>query len=510
MQDTENLSLHDLFRSLADPQTGRPSLLAIEALPDEQKQWVVQESIRKKRPVLAAFVTLPSHAALRDANYSAGWTNEFFPHWIQPQHQSQFTKDVNVGSNLRSVAENRPIDRGHTSSSRFTEELTNHLGEKAKELSQIPSWSNEANSPSGPLGDEAFYARYTSLLEDAEIKRTDQVEEPLPCLEILADNHFTTLGTMGNFSVIIGKPKSRKTFLLSALVAALVKNDVVMDCVRGQLPTNKRAILYFDTEQIRGHVQRVLNRIASLTGDVSPSSIRYFGLRRYATIDRLNAIQVAIEQTLNLGAIIIDGIRDTVFDINDPKEATQRATDLLRWTEERDAHLITVIHENKGNASARGHLGSELVNKAETVVSVTRDEADTRQSIVKAEFCRDKEFNPFAFIIDEQGLPQRMNGIPNQVELKRSSKVIASNLTREQMENLIRRAYANEEQIGYSQLRTNLIEASEYLGFALAKSKAESLIRRMETENYLVKTKTAKQQYPVYQINLEKLSVQAS
>lgn len=60
------------------------------------------------------------------------------------------------------------------------------------------------------------------------------------------------------------------------------------------------------------------------------------------------------------------------------------------------------MHQNKGDNNARGHIGTELVNKAETVLSVTKK---NKISTVKPEFCRDIEPEEFSFMINEDELP---------------------------------------------------------------------------------------------------------
>src|SRR5690606_12151186 len=75
-----------------------------------------------------------------------------------------------------------------------------------------------------------------------------------------------------------------------------------------------------------------------------------------------------------------------------------------KWSEELDIHILSVLHQNKGNEQARGHIGTELINKCETVLSVTKSNENKDISIVEAEYCRNKEPEPFAFEIIE-GLP---------------------------------------------------------------------------------------------------------
>ena len=80
----------------------------------------------------------------------------------------------------------------------------------------------------------------------------------------------------------------------------------------------------------------------------------------------------------------------------------------MKTTADMGLHISTIIHQNKNDNNARGHLGTEIVNKSESVISVTRVKT---VSVVKAEYCRDKEFAPFAFTVDEQSaLPQIVPG----------------------------------------------------------------------------------------------------
>ena len=64
--------------------------------------------------------------------------------------------------------------------------------------------------------------------------------------------HGSTIGTLGNFSASTGKAKSKKTFNVSAIVAAALKNGQVLQYV-AKLPEDKRKVLYVDTEQSHYH-----------------------------------------------------------------------------------------------------------------------------------------------------------------------------------------------------------------------------------------------------------------
>ena len=90
------------------------------------------------------------------------------------------------------------------------------------------------------------------------------------------------IGTLGNFSASIGKAKSKKTFNVSAIVAASLKNGTVLRYV-AELPENKRKVLYVDTEQSHYHCLKVMKRILRLAGlpdDRDNEHLEFLALRK--------------------------------------------------------------------------------------------------------------------------------------------------------------------------------------------------------------------------------------
>ena len=53
----------------------------------------------------------------------------------------------------------------------------------------------------------------------------------------------------------------------------------------------------------------------------------------------------------------------------------------------------------------RWHIGTEMSNKAETVLVITKSAENPVISEVHALHIREKEFKPFAFSVDDEGLP---------------------------------------------------------------------------------------------------------
>ena len=105
-------------------------------------------------------------------------------------------------------------------------------------------------------------------------------------------------------------------------------------------------------------------------------NLEFLALRKYTPEQRIRIVEQAIYNTPEIGLVIIDGIRDMVYDINSPGESTRIISKLMQWTDDRQIHIHTILHQNKGDENARGHIGTELNNKAETVLQVEKDKGN--------------------------------------------------------------------------------------------------------------------------------------
>lgn len=241
-------------------------------------------------------------------------------------------------------------------------------------------------------------------IEESAVRAADACEQSPAVLRV----DGSVIGTLGNFSASIGKAKSKKTFNVAALTAAALTNGSVLH-YRASFPEEKRGILYIDTEPGRPHCQQVLRRILRLAGlpeERDPDNLVMLTLRKFPPDMRLAIVDHAIGTIPHLGLVIIDGIRDLLYDINSPKEATDIISRFMQWTDDRQIHIHTILHQNKNDENARGHIGTELNNKAETVMQIEVDKEERSISVVEAIHIRDREFEPFAFRINSETLPE--------------------------------------------------------------------------------------------------------
>lgn len=242
------------------------------------------------------------------------------------------------------------------------------------------------------------------LLEKAQITLSKDLKPPPAVIQV--DNlqaKPVTIFTEGNISVIQGRAKARKSFAVAMLTAASVSDSWIYRKFRS---IKNRTVVYFDTEQSSFYVQQAYHRIAQMShGNRINERFFCFGLRQHPPHERLRLIEYVFENFQELGFVIIDGIRDLIKDINSPDEATMITSKLLKWSEESGAHILTVLHENKEGGKARGHIGSELVNKAETILRVEKLEQDPRVSKISCEMVRGLDFDDIYFSINDN-LPE--------------------------------------------------------------------------------------------------------
>lgn len=194
---------------------------------------------------------------------------------------------------------------------------------------QYPSLSIRDNDD---FSDIPIIGAKPSLRQQARIDITQKVKPPEVAIRIGGEIY----GTMGNFSLVIGKAKSRKTFLMALILAACLgfaKKTTLFGgphFVEGVLPPHKNRVVFVDTEQGEYHVVKVAQRVTRLTGKANPDNFEVYSLRKYSTVDRNLIIEEIIENTPDLGLLIIDGVRDIITSINDEEQATIMANNLLR------------------------------------------------------------------------------------------------------------------------------------------------------------------------------------
>ena len=340
-----------------------------------------------------------------------GWVEVKDKQWRRPN------KDKGISATLGVAAENvfyvfssnaHPFDIGGYSPFRviglldYNEDFKSWAAELAKRYEkQLPSKKEYGKQPDKAHSETEL----DSILSRAYIDYRIPVVRPPVAMKIRS-NGEQRLMSLGNFSAIIGKSKSKKTFFVSILGSAAVSNEWVQEKVKGCLPEGKRGVLWFDTEQSDYDAYITAKRVIDTTGK-DHNNFYAYDLREYNPRDRCQIIEYALQKYKNnVGYAVIDGVADLVTAINDEEEASRAVSLLMKWTKIYNCHITTVIHQNKHDSYATGHLGSSIMKKSECVISVTKNEEVSGNSTVACDYIRGvREFDPFDFGINEHGYP---------------------------------------------------------------------------------------------------------
>ncbi len=244
-----------------------------------------------------------------------------------------------------------------------------------------------------------------------------------------------------------GKAKSGKTYFLSILMAACLKEkalalerishtdgtdntafELCSLATEGTQELKPLRVLWIDTEQSQQSTQEILkDRIIPLS-EKSVQSVESvcdinntfyaFNLRGLGFEKRGKMVNVAI-RTIKPDICIIDGIKDLMTDINDAVQATRIMEQLMALAKEFNCSIVCVLHLNKSeqDRNMRGSIGTELTNKAFEVFQCEmiseKDKTDTFK-VTQTYSRKQKMKQNFYYRINDEGLPEWCPGYQEQ------------------------------------------------------------------------------------------------
>lgn len=325
------------------------------------------------------------------------------------------------------------------------------------------------------IDDETF----PELLKYFTLKITD-VEEYPPEVIRVGDKVF---GTLGNFSIITGKPKSGKTFNVSAIAAAALSHRRVLN-YEVTLPPDRQMLLYIDTEQARPHCRTVIRRIYKMAGisKKDDSCLMFCPLREMNDTMRIAFIEKCLKENPTIGLVIIDGIRDLLKDVNSQMESNFVVNKLMEWTAFYDNHIVGVLHLNKNDDNTRGTLGTETNNKAEsTMLTSLVINSSTLRFKVSCEMSRSEPFETFFFYLDSNHLPQ----VDENYGAIKKRKTVLSDITASQHRAALDAAFASGNITSHSMLVQALEQGYKGIGLKRGRTWLVSVQKMMTMDGVI-------------------------
>ena len=215
------------------------------------------------------------------------------------------------------------------------------------------------------------------------------IEKPIPVLRIEENNILS----LGNFSVLAGKVKTGKSAVLYSIISgAISKEPNFMDTLGIRIEPNlsEKAVIHFDTEQsdYDWHT-RIMFTLKRAGLRERPVFFNSYHLLEFTLNDRLQHIKDMIDYNYRkfkgIHLIVVDGVADLVKSVNDEEKSNEVVDLFHQLAGAYSCPIVLAVHLNPDGSKTRGHLGSQLDRKAESVINIEK-EGDI--SSINPKYCR--------------------------------------------------------------------------------------------------------------------------
>lgn len=320
---------------------------------------------------------------------------------------------------------------------------------------------------------------YSELLKNAYKRGYSPPKE-----QILLTIQGQNCGSIENYIVISGLPKSGKSSFTTAIVASAFVQYDIFGIKLTTLP-NRGKILYIDTESSEydfyKHIQR-LKDFAEI--EEIPLNFDAFCLRKESPDTIKLMISTYLEINPECSVVITDGLLDLVLNYNDEVECRKCVTWLKEVTTINKILLIGILHTGKNEGKTLGHLGSNTDRWAQSTLSVKKDENST--FILEPKFLRSAAgFTPIEiqYSLEDNKFIQINSTINDTKKIKHFS-----NYSEQEHSNILNEIFEKQKFFNYENL---IVEISkiEKRGINFTKS----YIKFLKEKNYI--TKNLKNEY---------------
>jgi hypothetical protein len=243
--------------------------------------------------------------------------------------------------------------------------------------------------------------------------KKDFIPDPENIIFTIQGKH---IGSLQNYNVIAGMPKTCKSTILSALISTAI---TPADCFGMKLtfPENRKKLAYFDTESSDTDFYRQVQRIKDFAlRDNIPERLQLYQVREDSPGKIRKMIEYLLLNDPEISVLIIDGLLDLCINYNDERETRLLTNWIKRITKQYNILLITVLHLGKKDGETLGHLGSNSDRWAQSTMTITRNK-ENKTYTLEPKFLRSTDdFNPITLM--------NFNGEWMQVETEKEQEPI--------------------------------------------------------------------------------------
>jgi hypothetical protein len=245
------------------------------------------------------------------------------------------------------------------------------------------------------------------MMKSDEIRKrkSGQVEFP-PALVKIGDDNMIFPYTINVIQGQTGVHKSRLAEIMASLFLSTPEHDIPELFLGMEKREQPYHVVYVDTERNIRHqlpytIQYIQER-AGIPREVDPDNFSYITLLHEERRNRMKLLSVylkeQVEKAKGFLVVIMDVITDCVANFNDLTESLEMIDLINKIINDTESTFVCVIHENPGSTEkARGHLGTEIINKSSLQVKVGwEDDKDKRSGKIEVSCVKNRLAPVFA------------------------------------------------------------------------------------------------------------------
>ncbi len=256
---------------------------------------------------------------------------------------------------------------------------------------EVERLTNTLNKPSDLLSKIIMTAEKIKKIKERDIRFSDP---------IIRQNGNAIIFPR-TINVIQGQAGVHKSRLAEFFCAAMLKlNGYIIELLgykRENFDANN-TVVYVDTERNQSeqfpYALQCIQMKAGYEKHEHPNNFKYISLleiprkERFGVLDEY--LKLLKQETKNPLFIVLDVSTDCIEDFN-KTDKSMELIDLMNVAiNEHDVVFLCLIHENPKSEKARGHFGTELMNKASTVMQVSyeKDSNNNDTDLIKIRYLK--------------------------------------------------------------------------------------------------------------------------
>jgi len=323
-----------------------------------------------------------------------------------------------------------------------------------------------------------------ATLEDFKDLRIDE-KTNIPKPETIINANGQIIAEAGDITTFSGASKAGKSAITCYIIADAISRNT-LDAIPG-LNVKKnhehKAIIHLDCEQSRyGHQRNFILQILRRANLVdSPDYLLSYNLRKLSLAEYepvTNGICAAAKKEFDgIFLLIVDGIADYTSDPNNETESRNIVKYFQHIAEKYECAVLVIVHLNPTpgdrkpeKTKERGHLGSELQRKSQSLITMisTKDGISTMHAKLFRNAGKE-DFKPISIRYDKE----KKYHVHYEIETDGS---------REELVELAQKVFGSGNAYGYKEAYTLIMNANN-----CKESTAKKLLKEMKDQGLVTK-----------------------